>query len=103
MIRSRNYKTLSPSLDYWMLVSLVLIFLLIYFSFLLIKERLFLNEMNFYLSRHKIDINFLSQFAINSNLLVNQPTKLPLASSVDSIYLQPPEYSYNNTFLVNEF
>jgi hypothetical protein len=103
MNRKKIYKTLSPPIDHWFLASLLLMFLLLVFIFLLIKERLFLEEMNVYLNKNKIDINLLNHLSFNSHLSLIRPTNPLLTSTVDIIYLQPPKYSYQNKFYRSEF
>ncbi|GIW66774.1 MAG: hypothetical protein KatS3mg095_0672 [Candidatus Parcubacteria bacterium] len=103
MRRKKIYKTLSPPVDYWSLSSLLLMFFLICFSFLLIRERLFLEEMNVYLNKHKIDINSFNHLSLNSHLSLIKPTNPLTTSTVDIIYLQPPKYSYQNKLYQNEF
>lgn len=98
MSRKKIYKTLSPPVDYWFISSLLCALLLVFFSFLLIKERLFLQEMNVYLEKNKIDINLLSRFSLNSHLLKLTPTNLLATSTSETIYFQPPKLSYKNEF-----
>jgi hypothetical protein len=91
-MRRKRYKTLSPSIDYWFLISLFLAVILLVFSFLLIQERQFLAKMDIYLNKYKLKINGISNFnAQISNSHLSLPTKPSSSSKI--IYIGPDSFT----------
>jgi hypothetical protein len=91
-MRKKRYKTLSPPIDYWFLVSLFLVIILLVFSFLLIQERQFLAKMEIYLNKYKIKINGLSNFnAQISSSHLSLPTDPSSSSKI--IYIGPESFT----------
>ncbi len=91
-MRRKKYKTLSPPIDYWFLVSLFLALILLVFSFLLIQERQFLAKMDIYLNKYKLKINLLSNFnAQISNSHLSLPTNPSSSSKI--IYIGPESFT----------
>jgi hypothetical protein len=91
-MRRKKYKTLSPPIDYWFLVSLFLAVILLVFSFLLIQERQFLVKMGVYLNKYKLKINSLSNFnAQISNSHLSLPTNPSSSSKI--IYIGPESFT----------
>jgi hypothetical protein len=91
-MRRKKYKTLSPPVDYWFLVSLFLAVILLMFTFLLIQERQFLVKMGVYLNKYKVKINGLSNFnAQISNSHLSLPTNPSSSSKI--IYIGPESFT----------
>jgi hypothetical protein len=91
-MRRKKYKTLSPPIDYWFLVSLFLAVILLMFTFLLIQERQFLVKMGVYLNKYKVKINGLSNFnAQISNSHLSLPTNPSSSSKI--IYIGPESFT----------
>jgi hypothetical protein len=92
-MKRKKYKTLSPPIDYWFLSTLFLAFILLIFSFLLVKERQFLANMQLYLEKYQLTINKLSNFnAKISNGHLSLTTNPSSSSKI--IYLTPESYTY---------
>jgi hypothetical protein len=92
----KRYRTLSPPVDYWFLLTLFLSFILIILLFLLIKERLFWQNAQIYLEKYKINLNSFS--SLNSQMLtshLSQPTDPSSSSNI--IYILPENFSYKLT------
>jgi hypothetical protein len=91
-MRRKKYKTLSPPIDYWFLVSLFLAVIFLMFTFLLIQERQFLVKMGVYLNKYKVKINGLSNFnAQISNSHLSLPTNPSSSSKI--IYIGPESFT----------
>jgi hypothetical protein len=91
-MKRKRYKTLSPPIDYWFILSLFLAVILLIFSFLLIQERQFLSKMEFYLNKYKVNMNELSSFnAQISNSHLSLPTNPSSSSKI--IYIAPESFS----------
>ncbi len=91
-LKNKKKYSLAPPIDYWFFVSLFLAIILLVFSFFLIKERLFLQEMNLLLEKYKITLNSFS--GLNSKLVnshLSQPTNP--SSSTGILYLKPENFS----------
>jgi hypothetical protein len=91
-MKRKRYKTLSPPIDYWFILSLFLAVILLIFSFLLIQERQFLSKMEFYLNKYKVNMNELSSFnAQISNSHLSLPTNPSSSSKI--IYIAPESFT----------
>lgn len=91
-MRYKYKKNYSLTIDYWFFVFLFLSSVLLICSFLLIKERIFLQEMKVVLEKYKIYFNSFSDLnsqLANSHLL--EPTNP--SSTTDILYLQPENFS----------
>ena len=92
-MKRKKYKTLSLSVDYWFLMSLFLAFILLIFSFLLIRERLFLANMQVLLEKYQLTLNSFSNF--NAKMSSNSHLSLSTnpSSSSQIIYLAPESFT----------
>ncbi|GIW67555.1 MAG: hypothetical protein KatS3mg096_423 [Candidatus Parcubacteria bacterium] len=94
-MKRRKYKTLSPPIDYWFLLTLFLASILLIFSLLLIKERIFLANMQIILEKYKLSINGFLNFnaKINSNSHLSLPTNPSSSSQI--IYIAPESFTFS--------
>lgn len=93
--KNRNYKILSPPINYWFIATISLSIIIIIFLLLLIKERQFLVNMNIYLDKYRLKIN---SFANNNAKITASHLSFPTTpfSSSNIIYLTPKSYTYKN-------
>ena len=92
-MKRKKYRTLSPPINYWFILSLFLGVILLIFLFLLIQERQFLASMEVYFNKYKIKINGLSSFnAQISNSHFSLPTNPSSSSKI--IYILPESFTY---------
>jgi hypothetical protein len=92
-MKRKKYKTLSPPIDFWLLSSIFLVFILFGLLFLLIQERQFLVNMQIYLEKYQLTINKLSNFNAKISSGHLSLTTNPSSSS-NIIYLTPESYTY---------
>lgn len=92
MKRKRCSKTLSPPVDIWLLTNLFLGLILITFSFLLIKERLFSKQIQVYLEKYKV---YMDNLHNSTSELTNSHLQRPTnpSSSTEIIYLTKESFT----------
>jgi hypothetical protein len=93
MTKRKKYQTLAPPINYWFIITIILGSIFFYLVFLLIQERLFLQNAQIYLQKYKVYLNGFSN--INSKIISShlfQPTDP--SSSSDIIYVLPESFSY---------
>ena len=94
MKKSNKNNILSPPFNYWLLINLFLTIILMIFLILLIRERLFFQEMKILLEKYKINLNSFSGL---SSKLINSHLSEPInpSSSSEILYLKPENFTLN--------
>lgn len=103
-MKKRKYKTLSVSIDYWFFSFLIMVSMFLLLNLFLIKERLFVKNLQSYLEKYKITLTSLYELnnKIFTSHLSDQNSKFYSFSSSDLIYFPQTNLSYRN-YLNNAF
>jgi len=95
-MRNRKHKTLSVTIDYWFFIFLIMVTVFIFLNIMLIKERLFVRNLQSSLERYKTTL--ASLYELNSQISIDHPLSqnfnFSFFSSSDLIYFPENNLSY---------